>query len=158
MSLPEHTFRRVVRYEPDPCPECKGRCCRDVDTGYRHAHADAAIHMHDCDACFDGTVPPPWTTPPSARAIAYMDEYADEYLRLEPRESYDPCIVGVARRFNDTVLVYSLRAIRDMHVRDGMTPEEAEEYVEVNTLGAWMGDKTPIFLLDLDGACGGSHD
>jgi len=63
VSLPEHTFRRVVRYEPDPCPECKGRCCRDVDTGYRHAHADAAIHTHDCDACEDGTVPVP--PPPS---------------------------------------------------------------------------------------------
>jgi hypothetical protein len=87
----------------------------------------------------------------SDRAIAYMDEHADEYLRLEPRHAYDPCVVGVARRFHDTVLVYSLRAIHDMHVRDGMTPEDAEEHMEFNTLGAWLGDGTPIFLLDLDG-------
>jgi hypothetical protein len=74
MSLPELTFRRVVRHEPDPCAECKGKCCRDVYTGYRHAHADADIHMHDCEACFDGTVPVPVRTPEDERAdvVAYL--------------------------------------------------------------------------------------
>jgi hypothetical protein len=82
------------------------------------------------------------------KALAYMDEYVDEYLRLEPREDYDPCIVGVARRFNDTVLIYSIKAILDMHVRQGMEYEEAAEYFEFNTIGGWLGDQTPIFLQD----------
>jgi hypothetical protein len=74
MSLPELTFRRVVRHEPDPCAECKGKCCRDVYTGYRHAHADADIHMHDCEACFDGTVPVLVHTAEDERAdmLAYL--------------------------------------------------------------------------------------
>jgi len=77
-----------------------------------------------------------------------MDEYVDEYLRLEPRESYDPCIVGVGRRFNDTVLIYSIKAILDMHMREGLEYDEASEYFEYNTIGAWLGEGTPIFLLD----------
>jgi hypothetical protein len=28
----------------------------------------------------------------------------------------------------------------------GMSEEEAEEFYEFNTIGAWMGDGTPIFV------------
>jgi hypothetical protein len=90
----------------------------------------------------------------SEKALAYMDEYVDEFLRLEPREDYDPCILGVGRRFNDTVLIYSIKAIIDMHMRHGMTYEEADEYFEYNTIGGWYGEQTPMFLndlIDLDG-------
>ena len=80
------------------------------------------------------------------KAIAHMDAYVDEYLRLEPREDYDPCIVGVGRRFNDTVLIYSAMAIIDMHVRGGMEVEEAIEFFEFNVIGAWVGDRTPCFI------------
>jgi hypothetical protein len=30
--------------------------------------------------------------------------------------------------------------------RDGMTEEEAFEYLEFNTLGAWVGEETPMFV------------
>ena len=30
--------------------------------------------------------------------------------------------------------------------RDGITYEEAEEALEVNYLGAWVGEKTPEFI------------
>jgi len=85
---------------------------------------------------------------PHEKAIAYMNEYVDEYLRLEPREDFDPCIVGVSRRFNDTVLIYSTQKILDMLVAQGMDPEEAEEHFEFNIIGGWLGDGTPIFLHD----------
>ena len=38
------------------CPECNGKCCRDVDYGYRVAHMGAEIYMHSCDNCDDGEV------------------------------------------------------------------------------------------------------
>ena len=82
------------------------------------------------------------------KALAYMDEYVDEYLRLEPREDFDPCIVGVSRRFNDTVLLYSTQKILDMLVAQGMEPEDADEHFEFNIIGGWLGSGTPIFLLD----------
>lgn len=30
--------------------------------------------------------------------------------------------------------------------RDKMTEEEAEEFMEYNVVGAWVGEKTPLFL------------
>ena len=84
------------------------------------------------------------------KAIAFMDMYVDEYLRLEPREDYDPCIVGVGRRFNDTVLVYDIGKVLDMFVAQGMTEEEADEHFEYNVIGGWLGAGTPAFTVPLD--------
>ncbi len=41
--------------EAEPCPTCKGRCCRDIDLGYRTVHMGAEVYRHDCDDCWDGT-------------------------------------------------------------------------------------------------------
>lgn len=82
------------------------------------------------------------------KVIAYMDEFVEEYIRLEPREDFDPCIVGVGRRFTDTVLIYSTQKIVDMLVAQGSDPEEADEHFEYNIIGGWLGSGTPIFLQD----------
>ena len=79
--------------------------------------------------------------------IDWMDTHVEEYLRLEPREDFDPCVVGVARRFNDTVLVYDIGKVLDMFVAQGMTEEEADEHFEYNVIGGWLGEGTPIFLV-----------
>lgn len=84
------------------------------------------------------------------KALAYMDGTEEEYIRLEPRESYDPCIVGVAQRFNTLTLAYSVEKIIEMLVADGMTEDEAVEYFEYNTMGAWLGDGTPVFMRNVD--------
>ena len=84
----------------------------------------------------------------ATRAVAWMDENVDEYVRLEPREHLDPCIVGVVQRFNDTVLLYSKRAVLASFVAQGMTEEEAREYFDYNTVGGWFGAGTPVFLVD----------
>ena len=39
---------------PEPCPVCKGRCCRDIDFGYRVVHMGAEVYTHDCDDCCNG--------------------------------------------------------------------------------------------------------
>jgi hypothetical protein len=31
-------------------------------------------------------------------------------------------------------------------IKEGMSEEEAEDYFQYNTEGAWVGDQTPIFL------------
>lgn len=83
------------------------------------------------------------------RVLELMEEFCEEYILLEPREDYDPCIVGIARRFNDTVLVYSTKAILEMLTqKQGMTLGDAEEWFGYNTVGAWLGDTTPIFVCD----------
>ena len=44
----------------EPCPECRGRCCRDLDFSYMVEHMGAEFYEHVCEACKDGTkyVPP----------------------------------------------------------------------------------------------------
>jgi len=37
-----------------PCPECKGKCCRD-DIQTRITHMAAEFYWHYCDYCTDGT-------------------------------------------------------------------------------------------------------
>jgi hypothetical protein len=32
-------------------------------------------------------------------------------------------------------------------IADGMTEEEAVEYFDFNQIGAWVGDRTPCFLI-----------
>lgn len=86
---------------------------------------------------------------PHEKVLAYMDEFVDEYIRLEPREDFDLCIVGVGRRFNDTVLIYSTQKILDMLVAQGSDPDEVDEHFEYNIIGGWLGSGTPIFLHDV---------
>lgn len=45
--------------------------------------------------------------------------------------------------------MYDREIIIDNLVADGMTYEEAEEFYSVNTSGAWMGENTPCFLVDM---------
>ena len=41
------------------CPNCKGKCCRDTDYGYRVEHMGAECYMHDCEDCNNGNLPQP---------------------------------------------------------------------------------------------------
>ena len=70
-----------------------------------------------------------------------------EAQRLEPRDLYDPCVIGVGARSHDGPwLVYSLPEVIALHRGAEMSDEEAEEYFNLNTLGAWMGEGTPLFV------------
>lgn len=80
--------------------------------------------------------------------LDWLSETECEVMRLEPASFYDEHIVGVGYRFTfGPVLTYTLRGILKAHVeKDGMTMEQAREYFEFNTLGAWVGDGTPMFI------------
>jgi len=48
---------------------------------------------------------------------------------------------------NETLAVYDYDKCAAVLVkRDGMSYEEAYEFLDFNTVGAWMGDETPVFL------------
>ncbi len=85
---------------------------------------------------------------PQQHILDWLSDTECEVMRLEPASFYDPFIVGVGYRFTyGPVLAYSLRGILDAHVeQDGMTHDEAREFFEVNTLGAWVGPGTPMFI------------
>ncbi len=69
---------------------------------------------------------------------------------LEP-EDYDLAIVGIAREFGRPPrIAYAVPRILAMLKQQGMSDEEAVEYFDFNTAGAYMGEGTPVFIYALD--------
>ena len=56
-----------------PCPECKGKCCRD-SYRYKLTHMGDEFYEHVCEACYDGTKYVSPRTPEDERAdvVAYL--------------------------------------------------------------------------------------
>ena len=81
----------------------------------------------------------------------------DGSLVLEPRDVSDQAIVGTTdqpmdhwNRTTDTmVVIYSREKCIDAMVAAwDMSYEDAVDYFEFNTGGAWMGEGTPTFISD----------
>jgi hypothetical protein len=71
-------------------------------------------------------------------------------------DGFELAFLGVGRQFNQELSVYDYdRCIEILCDRDGMTMEEAVEYMEYNVVNAWVGKGTPVFVeLGDDGAQG----
>lgn len=79
------------------------------------------------------------------------EEFGDELVFIDPPEYFDQAISGVAMRCGmDHVVVYSRDAvIKALVVNDGMSVEEADEYVSFNIEGAYVGPSTPMIMVTL---------
>lgn len=76
----------------------------------------------------------------------------DEAMLLEPREVFDPCVIGIASRIGLRVAAYDTElVIAALQEHQGMDEEEAREYFDFNIAGAWVGEGSPLFI-DLLGA------
>jgi hypothetical protein len=63
-------------------------------------------------------------------------------------DGFEDAFLGVAMRSSQPPLaVYDAgKCIEILVERDGATEEEAREGFEFNSLGAWMGDRSPLYL------------
>ena len=70
----------------------------------------------------------------------------DEDLLLA--DGFESALVGVGQRCGQPNLaVYSIPLALGILVdRDGMSLDEAREYLDFNVLGAWVGDRTPLWI------------
>jgi len=78
-----------------------------------------------------------------------VEHYPEEDLLSA--DGFEDCILGVTYEKSAGVykLVYSrAKCIEVLMTRDGMTEEEAQEYFDFNVEGAYMGEKTPIWVDD----------
>jgi hypothetical protein len=78
-----------------------------------------------------------------------VEWYPDE--ELLSADGFEECVIGVAYEKTTGVhrLVYSrAKCIAVLVARDGMSFEEASEYFDYNVEGAYMGEKTPIWVDD----------
>jgi hypothetical protein len=70
-------------------------------------------------------------------------------------EGHDNAILGPAMVWRESglcdVLVYDAEKIREtLMQRDGMSSEEAREYIEFNIEGAYVGEGTPVLVWTQD--------
>ena len=66
-------------------------------------------------------------------------------------DGFDDAFLGYGTQFNKMLAVYDYDKCVDILMkRDDMTEEEAEEYMEFNVMGAYMGEHTPVFLRPCD--------
>ena len=63
-------------------------------------------------------------------------------------DGLDEALVGVARRCGQpTLAVYDYEKCVEVFMsREGMSHEDAIEWMEFNVVGAWLGEGTPIWL------------
>lgn len=83
------------------------------------------------------------------KADILKEFYPDEELLIA--DGFDDAILGVTYNKKDSVyiVVYSRQlCIEILMNRDKMTYEEATEYFDFNVEGAYVGEKTPIYVDD----------
>lgn len=74
-----------------------------------------------------------------------MDAYPD--LDFMFADGYDAAIVGVVSMFGAELKVcYNQNKVISILMKNGMTYEEAWEWFDFNIIGAFEGDKTPVFI------------
>lgn len=73
------------------------------------------------------------------------DYYGDSELLFA--DGYDNAVVGVSIGCNGGQVVYDTSKMVGICVHDmGMSVEEAWEWLEYNTFGAYVGERTPIYI------------
>ena len=75
----------------------------------------------------------------------YLEDIGEQALLMD---GFEHAIIGFSQRINEPLLaVYSFEEmVKTCIFRDGMTDEEAEEYIEFNCISAWVGEQTPIIV------------
>jgi len=75
-----------------------------------------------------------------------LAEIWDQDLLFMSEPEYDDAIIGVMERAGGSpVIAYDTQKILDILERS-MSVEEAQEFFEYNILGAYVGDKTPVYI------------
>jgi len=74
-----------------------------------------------------------------------VESYDSEMLTAD---GFDDAIIGVLERAGRLpVVAYDQdKCIQVLMDRDGMDYKEAMEFLDVNVIGAWKGDRTPEFI------------
>lgn len=71
----------------------------------------------------------------------------DDLLKID---GMDKALIGVCMTWNGQTLVerivYNGRVITEILTKDGMSDEEAQDYIDFNIIGAYVGDSTPIVM------------
>ena len=91
----------------------------------------------------------PASTPRLNMRQEIVDEFGDDEFLFLSEPEYDEAILGVARRIGqEAVVAYDYNKVCDIAsalINDD-DPTNVVEYVEFNIIGAYVGDRTPVFV------------
>jgi len=75
----------------------------------------------------------------------YLEDMGETTLLMD---GFEDAFIGFSRRINEPVLaVYSYnKMVEVLMFRDGMSVDDATEYIDYNCVGAWVGEQTPIIV------------
>ena len=67
-------------------------------------------------------------------------------------EGFDEAILGTADQSSQGSILYDYESMIDILInRDGMTREDAAEFIEFNVAGGFIGDQTPLIFYTVEG-------
>ena len=75
----------------------------------------------------------------------YLEDIGEQALLMD---GFEHAIIGFSQRINEPLLaVYNHDLmIQTLMKRDNMTYDEADEYIQYNCIGAWVGEQTHIIV------------
>jgi hypothetical protein len=82
-----------------------------------------------------------------------FDKITEELQELNPKallaDGFEDALVGFVEHFNRFLACYDKeKCLRILMKRDKMTRDQAVEYFEFNVAGSWVGQHTPVFLIN----------
>jgi hypothetical protein len=78
----------------------------------------------------------------------WAEEHGVELIFLDPPEHFDAAILGVLHGYGqEPAVLYDEARVLTAMTDSGMTMDDAQEWFEYNTLGAYLGEATPRFLM-----------
>ena len=88
-----------------------------------------------------------------------LKEYDELMIELEENEclladGFERALVGITKGSNPVAVYYINKMVGVLVEDEDMHPEDAMEYLDFNVIGAWVGEKTPMYIdLDFQRAC-----
>jgi hypothetical protein len=85
-----------------------------------------------------------------------MSDIRDRLAETDPEvllmDGFDDCIIGICEAFGSVpVIAYDYDKVIATLQSDGMTYEEAVECHAFNQFGAYVGERTPVFIRRIHG-------
>ena len=76
---------------------------------------------------------------------AIVENFSDE--EILKADGFDNAVIGIDE--HSMRLIYSVKKVIKILIKEGMTEEDAFEHIDYNIGGAYVGEKTPIWCYDI---------
>lgn len=62
-------------------------------------------------------------------------------------DGFEKAFIGIGVQFNKSLAIYDYSKCIEVLIDDGMSYEEAVEWMDYNVLGSYVGENTPVFIM-----------